>query len=219
MSAVLAHEIRNPLGTIKGFAQLAIEQGGVALQPLLAPVVDQAKRLAALVNDLLVYGRPPSPNFETVRWAEMAARLDGAGRQLAAGRNTEIEITAGDIALETDPNLLEQILVNLLRNALDAVAGQPDGQVRMIAEANGNAIRILVSDNGPGIAKEHREKITQPFFTTKAFGTGLGLPISIRLAESLHGGLEVGAGKSSGTIATVWLPLKRKRNGTDSDRG
>jgi len=154
-----------------------------------------------------------------VRWAEFAARIDAAARRLTEGRNTSIEISRNNVDFETDPNLLEQILVNLLRNAVDAVDGQPIARIQVDVEPKVNRLWIAVGDNGPGISEENRTKIKQPFFTTKAFGTGLGLPISIRLAEALQGGLELRAGENRGTVASLWLPLKRTSNGTASDRG
>lgn len=209
MSAVLAHEIRNPLGTIKGFAQLALEQAGDRVKPLLHPVVEQTRRLEALVNDLLVYGRPPSPTPRAVNWSEIAAGIEAHGRRLTEGRTVQLVMGgADDLRLETDPNLLEHILVNLIRNAADAVDGVPDGRVEIGASAHGGAVTIAVRDNGPGVAESDIEKIRQPFYTTKAFGTGLGLPISTRLTEALGGSFDIRKAETGGTVATVTLPLK-----------
>ncbi len=208
MSAVLAHEIRNPLGTIKGFAQLALEQNGVEMDPLLTPIVDQAKRLEGLVNDLLIYGRPPSPSLRPVRWAEIADRIQSHGRRLAEGRTVTLNVSKDEISFETDPNLLEQVLANLVRNAIDAVDGVPGGRVDVNAVASGNELAVTVRDNGPGIPEGDAEKIRQPFFTTKAFGTGLGLPISVRLTEALGGTFDIRSVGTGGTVATVRLPAK-----------
>lgn len=208
MSAVLAHEIRNPLGTIKGFAQLALEQGGAAVEPLLTPVVEQTNRLEALVNDLLVYGRPPSPAPRQVRWAEIAERLDSHCRRLTAGKNVGVVVSDSEIDFETDPNLLEHILVNLVRNSIDAVDGISGGCVEVEAFTEGGAVVVGVRDNGPGIPDGTAARICEPFFTTKAFGTGLGLPISIRLTEALGGTFDIRGRDEGGTVATVRLPAK-----------
>ena len=121
MSAVLAHEIRNPLGAVKGFAQLAIEQGNDRVKMLLAPAVEQVVRLEALVNDLLVYGRPPAPKLRPVTSEELTLRITAQADRLRAATGVEVRVDIAASQVQTDPDLLEQILVNLLRNAVDAV--------------------------------------------------------------------------------------------------
>lgn len=216
MSAVLAHEIRNPLGTIKGFAQLAREQAGPAVEPLLTPIVDQTLRIESLVNDLLIYGRPPSPVFQSVAWTRIAESLRTAAERIGQGRTVPVTIAPADIDIETDPNLLEHVLINLLRNAIDAVEGRPNPKVAITAVPHQNRLVISVTDNGPGIPDV--AKVTEPFFTTKTFGTGLGIPISIKLAKSLHGELQLLSPSAGGTAATIALPLGSTSNGTDSHR-
>jgi two-component system sensor histidine kinase HydH len=206
MSAVLAHEIRNPLGTIKGFAQLALEQAGAKEQSLLAPILDQTRRLENLVNDLLVYGRPPSPSVRTVHWPTLAAAIESHARRLAAERPLTISVASSDIDVETDPDLLEQIIVNLVRNAIDAV--EDDGEVAVTARRTGRAFEIAVRDNGAGIAETDLLRIREPFYTTKSFGTGLGIPISMRLAKALGGTLDIHNAEPRGVVASVRLPEK-----------
>jgi two-component system, NtrC family, sensor histidine kinase HydH len=206
MSAVLAHEIRNPLGTIKGFAQLALERGGDAVRPLLVPVLDQTSRLEDLVNDLLVYGRPPVPSFRPVQWNDLAARIELHAKRLAADKSVDLQIAKSELQLQSDPVLLEHILMNLVRNAIDAAADSAEARVSVSAEAIGNLIHLAVRDSGPGIAEQDRGKVREPFFTTKPFGTGLGLPITERLTESLRGTLSLDAMEPCGTVAIVRLP-------------
>lgn len=206
MSAVLAHEIRNPLGTIKGFAQLAIEQAGEEDRGMLTPILEQSQRLENLTNDLLVYGRPPAPSRRAVQWPELAARIAEHGRRLAGSRTAVLSVEPSEFEFTTDPDLLEQILVNLVRNALDAVGSEPGGEVRLEARRADGQVEFSVRDNGPGIPEALHAKVREPFYTTKAFGTGLGLPISFRLAESLGGTLELRSAGVSGTVAVVRLP-------------
>jgi two-component system, NtrC family, sensor histidine kinase HydH len=205
MSAVLAHEIRNPLGTIKGFTQLAIERSGEGLSALLSPVIEQTKRLESLVNDLLVYGRPPSPAMRRVEWVEFVPRIEAAARQVALDHDVVLDIGDGDLHFTTDPNLLEQVLINLIRNGAEA-AGTRRIEVRAVR--SGGFVEIAVRDDGPGIAEAQREQVLQPFFTTKAFGTGLGLPISQRLTEALGGSFSIGPAESGGTVAALRVPVE-----------
>lgn len=204
MSAVLAHEIRNPLGTIKGFAQLCLEQAAPAQRALLDPIVQETLRLESLVKDLLLYGRPAQPAWKVVRAQELAATLS---------RHTPgaplFEATVPDVAFSTDPNLLEQALLNLVRNAIEAVEGRVDAQVRLIASTAGREVIWRVEDNGPGLSPEALRQLFEPFRTTKSFGTGLGLSITRKLATALGGSLTVSNRAEGGAVAEIRLPLRR----------
>jgi len=204
MSAVLAHEIRNPLGTIKGFVQLALEQAGDTVRPLLHPVLEETARLEKLVNDLLAYGRPRTPDIRPVDWEEIAVQLEAHAIE-AIGEKPVSYRSEGTISqLETDPDLLVQVLLNLVHNAIDAVHDTPDATVRLAAEENGSGgYSLIVEDNGPGLPAEVREKLFQPFTTTKANGTGLGLSIARRLTGALGGRLEIGSTSPAGTRAEL----------------
>ncbi len=222
MAAVLAHEIRSPLGTIKGFAQLASEKNPEAAG-LLEPVLDETRRLEKLVNDLLLYARPPSPAVSPIEWNEIARAL-----RLEVP-DARLHVEAANLTFETDPELVRRILVNLVWNGLEAIGEPPAAgqaaapvaanlspsagpqpavaprEVRIGASMNQDTIRIEVEDDGPGIPEELRAKVFDSFFTTKSSGTGLGLAIARRLASSLGGTLELSAGSSGGTRAVVTL--------------
>jgi signal transduction histidine kinase len=211
MSAVLAHEIRNPLGTIKGFVQLAGESGGAATRDLLAPALAEVLRLESLVNDLLAYGRPPAPAPSLVGWSDIAARLRAHAAPLAGDRPIHLLAPDVPLALYTDPALLGQALLNLLRNAVEAIPDGTTGEVHVEAAAEGErGVVITVTDNGSGFSEEALTKLYEPFFTTKAFGTGLGLAITRRLAESLGGELEVRRRIEGGAEAILRLPDARR---------
>jgi signal transduction histidine kinase len=168
MSATLAHEIRNPLGALKGFLQLAQERTAGDTRGWLDTALDQTARLERLVRDLLLYSRTPKPSLRRVSWAEIAARL---GPHAPRAR-----FQGSDFAMNTDPDLLEQVMLNLLRNALEA-----GNEVKVIAEPG----RIQVVDDGPGLAPEVRTRLFQPFVTTKAQGTGLGLATVRNITRAL----------------------------------
>lgn len=190
MSAVLAHEIRNPLGALKGFLQLAQEQAEGPSRQWLEEGVEQASRLERLVKDLLLYARAPRAQKRLVNWDEMRRRLEGNG----------VEFAGPGFEWETDAELLERLLLNLVSNAREAA----EERVRVEAEPG----RIRVVDDGPGLAAEVREKLFQPFVTTKAQGTGLGLAIAKNLAEALGAVLELKGAEPKGTSAelrwTTW---------------
>lgn len=192
MSSVLAHEIRNPLGALKGFLQLAQEQSSGEARTWLATSLEQTSRLEQLVKDLLSYARVPEPKWREIGWREMEERL----RPHAPG----VLFQGADFRLTTDPGMLEQAVLNLLRNAMDAGT-----EVRV--EATPGWIRV--TDNGPGLPPEIRRKMFQPFLTTKAQGTGLGLVIVRNLVQALHGQLALNDAPPSGTCAEIRWSTKR----------
>lgn len=191
LAATLAHEIRNPLGTIKGFTQLANERADPETLNLLVPVLTETERLERLVGDLLMYGRPPQPRKREVFWPEIARELRQQALVLAGKRSLNIAIGAEPIRFESDPDLLRQILLNLLRNAVDAVAEEANAEIEVALQVSRGHITITTSDNGPGLSEATASRIFEPFVSTKAFGTGLGLAISEQLAKSLGATLDV----------------------------
>jgi signal transduction histidine kinase len=200
MSATLAHEIRNPLGTMKGYVQLLAEKLDGAHASLVSPVLTETTRLEALVRDLLLYGRPAAPVFQTVH----SSRMEEIVRQHAPQIGTDV----APLTLETDPQLLEQVLLNLVRNALEAIRDRPAGRVEFEVLGAGSCARLRVLDNGPGIPEAVRLRLFEPFYTTKASGTGLGLSISRRLVESLGGHLTIEPRPTGGVVAEILLPLR-----------
>jgi signal transduction histidine kinase len=199
VSAVLAHEIRNPLGTIKGFSQLAAEKADAKVRALVEPITDEARRLEKLVNDLLLYGRPPEPHARMVEWAALAGELEAHARAIAGARPVRIASASEIARLRTDPDLLKQILLNLIRNAVEAGAGE----IRITAGRNGAGLAIAVEDDGPGIPDAVRQRLFEPFLTTKAAGSGLGLSIARKLATALDARLVLRNLKPHGTLAEL----------------
>lgn len=208
MSAVLAHEIRNPLGTIKGFAQLASEKADAQTTALLAPILEETRRLERLVSDLLMYGRPPQPELSWVDWEALAAELEMHARQMAA-RPIRFVRSGGGLRLHTDPDMLKAALLNLVRNAVEALDESGD-QVRLEAAGSARAgVVLAVEDDGPGLSQEARARLFEPFFTTKASGTGLGLAITRRLTEALGGEIRLLPRNGRGARAELRFPQMR----------
>ncbi|MCL4850160.1 MAG: hypothetical protein KJZ78_02120, partial [Bryobacteraceae bacterium] len=202
MSAALAHEIRNPLGAIKGFVQLAAERADAATRDLLKPVLGETSRLEALVNDLLSYGRAPRPDLSVTSWNKVARGLMEHGRQMIGDRSIQLQVVEAEIEWRTDPALLTQALLNLLRNAIEAIP--KEGEVRIEARRTGrDEVSIAVTDTGAGIADEAIGRLFDPFFTTKASGTGLGLAITRRVVAALGGEVVLRRRPEGGTDALI----------------
>jgi signal transduction histidine kinase len=207
MAAVLAHEIRNPLGTIKGFAQLAGEKTDASVQALLKPILSETGRLEGLVNDLLLYGRPPEPSVRMAKWEETLGPLRAHAQQIMGARDIRFVPDNPGLEWETDPHILQEALLNLIRNAADAIGDAPGGEVRLeVRSREPKGLTLSVIDNGPGLSEVARSRLFEPFFTTKAFGTGLGLAITRRLVESLGGELSIKPGKPRGMEAILHFP-------------
>jgi C4-dicarboxylate-specific signal transduction histidine kinase len=196
------HELRQPLFAIKGLAQLLLEKEQVELDEVLdfaRHIVAQSERLTALVSNLRLLG-VPAPSAVKRRadvgpvLLRVMALLDYRLRK--GGPTVRTHIAPDLPPLAVLPHALEQILVNLMSNALDAVANVPGPIVQVRAEliaANPRLAAIEVADNGSGVAKAVRGRLFETFFTTKGEeqGTGLGLAVSREVARSMGGDLEL----------------------------
>lgn len=209
MSAVLAHEIRNPLGSIKGFGQYLKER--VATSPQAADfaeplevIVNESRRLERLTDDLLAYTRGEQLAMESFRVDELITEVLSS-LQVPAGMTIETGLRC-DATLETDRTKLRQVLTNLIQNGLDAMQGS--GTVTVSSSFSGGRVVISVGDAGSGIDTDTREKMFRPFFTTRAKGTGLGLAIVDRYVTVLGGTITVASEPGRGSVFTVSLPLK-----------
>ena len=211
MGAVLAHEIRNPLAGIKGFAQM-VETAGEMEQArhYAGRIVTQSLRLEALVNDLLAFARddrsePLTSDISTL--IEECVALLGIE---AYNQAVSIHVSApSPVKARVIVDRFVQMLLNLMKNALQAM---PDGGVLQIAlsQRDGSAL-VVVSDTGIGILPEHLPHIFEPFWTSKSTGTGLGLALCRKVAQEHGGSLKVESTVKSGTTCTVTLPVANKR--------
>lgn len=202
MAAVLAHEIRNPLASMKGHAQLLAErlEAGSTDRGKADRVVDEARRLEELTSDLLSFVRSKQVERREVAPAEVLA----AAANDVDGSRLELDTAEAPPTWSLDPHLLQQALGNLLRNALQASEeGEPAGA--RVAVENGELV-IRVWDRGEGVPEADRERIFEPFYTTRTRGTGLGLAVARRIV-TLHGGrIEVGDREGGGAVFRVGIP-------------
>jgi two-component system sensor kinase FixL len=215
MAAVIAHEVKNPLAGIRGALQVIAGR-----QPRDAPdgaimreVINRIDSLSDLMKDLLLFARPPHPHLALIDVAPLVELTLDLLRADPAVRDVRIHVEGSAPPVEADAELLKIVLLNLLLNGAHAMQGRGTIAVR-IAAADGWC-RIVVADEGPGIVREHREKIFTPFFTTKARGTGLGLPTARRIVEAHAGTLTLECPEPHGTIVTIQLPYDVRR-GTGS---
>lgn len=206
MSASLAHEIRNPLGAMKGLTQLAQEDLGPdhPAQERLRTVVGEAARLERLVSDLLDFARPREPEVREFDLVPLLGDLRGMLQPKLAAAGVTLELPDDSVPLRSDPAGMRQVLLNVLLNALEA---SPSGGVIEVTLAReGSFLEIRIDDAGPGFGGRDPEDLVRPFVTGKTRGTGLGLAVSRQIMESLGGALSLGSNPGGGARCTLRLP-------------
>jgi PAS domain S-box-containing protein len=213
LSAGIAHEFKNALATISGYAQMIRRESEGDTAENAQHIVDQTRALTHVVTEFLKFARPLDLSTEEVPLRSVVDRvvteIQEAVPEVAISSAGEFENTAGD------EGLLRQALLNLTRNAAEAAAGQPFGgrvEVRGVVEhvPSGELQRITVTDNGPGIATDDLTRIFVPFYTTKTNGTGLGLAIVQKIIVQHGGSVEVRNQPQGGAEFIVSLPLSRQ---------
>lgn len=212
MAAGLAHEVKNPLGAIKGAAQLLADPRSAqdaAQQDFVQIILDEVERLDRVVGAVLDYARP-SPGQQSVidlnRVVERTAALEASNPQ----HDTQLAVatTEGKLEVRADAEQLRQVLLNLIQNAIQA--NERRGTVHVATRrrtiSTTPIVEVSVRDAGPGIPEAVRRHLFVPFFTTKPHGTGLGLAISERIVQAMGGHIEVASEEGKGATFTVVLP-------------
>jgi len=209
LSANVAHEIRNPLSSIRGSVEVL--KGELKLEgeerKLMDLIIKESDRLNGILQDFLSFARPGKGRFKTLDLRDLAKEVAALlRRESVKPQMGTIEAKSGDVPLlvRGDQDQLKQVLLNLGLNGLEAL--ERGGWVRFEAIGSGNGkVRLAVRDNGRGISPSVREKIFQPFFSTKKGGTGLGLSIAERIVEEHGGQIEVESQRGKGTTFFITL--------------
>ncbi len=216
MAARLAHEVKNPLGAIKGAAQLLAEPGpGAELDPatreFVGIIIEEVDRLDRVVGSVLDYARPSKGHPAAIDLNAVARRTI---QILASDRHgfasIELKLAEDLPRVQIDAEQLRQVLMNLIRNAIQAMNGR--GSVTVATRVReptihaGARVELSVADRGPGISQKVLKNLFVPFFTTKNQGTGLGLAISDRIISNAGGTIEVQTHEGAGTTFMVLLP-------------
>jgi signal transduction histidine kinase len=216
LAAVVAHEVRNPLGVIfnslRSLTRVLKPSGDAAM--LLDIVGEEADRLNRIVGDLLDFARPSEPSLQPEPLEAVLASAVDAAVSAAAANGVKIDLRTGPRLPKAavDARMLRQALLNLVINAVQAMPRGGTVTIEASEETTpqGQPVaRIQVSDTGPGIPPELAERIFQPFFTTKAAGTGLGLAVVKRIVEAHRGEVALDSRPGKGAHFTLRLPLER----------
>jgi signal transduction histidine kinase len=209
LAAGLAHEIRNPLAGIAGVVEvmgreLRQESSSRAILP---EVQNEIQHIQAILNDLLAYARPRPPEFHP---ADLNATVEQAvflARQQVRTKPIEImvELEKKLPRIMHDPVQIQQVVLNLLLNGIQAISNQ--GKIAVALRQEGEWAVIRIRDTGKGIGSDSLSKIFKPFFTTRKEGTGLGLSLAKGIVESHKGRIEVTSEPGQGAQFEVWLPM------------
>lgn len=206
LSRVLAHEIRNPLGSIKGFAQVLSKKiEDSKLLNHVDVIIKESLRLERLVNELTTYANPQKISPEEFNLKQLIEELKEKFKNQFP--EVDIQIEVEEVLIRTDRDKVTEIFENLIKNAIDALEEVNEKKVEIRAFQIGGKIKIEIADNGVGMDDETLNRAKEPFFTTKAKGTGLGLAIVDRLCELLKIEFKIESNKGKGT--KVWLTIPK----------
>ncbi|HWV39013.1 MAG TPA: ATP-binding protein [Vulgatibacter sp.] len=214
LAAVVAHEVRNPLGvmfnSLASLSRLVPLKGDAKV--LFDIVGEEAERLDRIVRDLLDFARPNPPSLATRPLGPLLAEaLEATTRDASQVRGVlEVDPELHEIPL--DERMIRQALLNLFSNGVQAMpkGGELKVAARLVSEDDEPWVRVDVADRGGGIAPEFAERIFQPFFTTKATGTGLGLAVVKRVIEGHRGRIDFESTPGEGTTFTLLLPAREE---------
>jgi two-component system sensor kinase FixL len=208
MAAVIAHEIKNPLAGIRGAVQviggrLPSDSREAAVT---GEIINRIDTLNGLIQDLLLFARPPQPKPALVDVSSLISTTVDLLIRDTALSEIDIQVEGASPPVVADPELLKIVFQNLIVNGAQAMRGK--GRIRVSIGASDVVCEVRFMDAGPGIPPDIRQKIFTPFFTTKARGTGLGLPTARRLIEAHRGTIHVECPPAGGTTVTIQLPVE-----------
>ncbi len=205
-TAGVVHEVRNPLTSIKGFAQILQKKlEGRPEEKYVEPILHETERLSRIVKDLLNYGKPTPLRKTEINVPAFFSRIISLGKQFSNNGGIEFESDCEEININADEKKCEELFLNLIINSIQAMNGK--GKIKIVCRKEGDFVKISVSDTGCGMDKDQLEHIFVPFYTTKAEGTGLGLAIVYRVVKEHGGKIEVESKKGKGTTFHVYLPI------------
>lgn len=212
LAAGVAHEVRNPLSSLRGFAQLFANKlkGQAPLDEYATTMVQEADRLNRVVTDLLYLARPRQLDPVPTRLAEVGESLRQLLRFDLQNKDVELQFEFGQDPVHADQDALRQVLLNLISNSLDAIAGCEDcprpGNVVLTSERDDDGVWVIVADDGPGMDPDMDEDVFKPFVTGKKTGTGLGLAIVQNIMRAHRGQVVIDSDPGQGTRMKLFFP-------------
>lgn len=212
MAAGLAHEIRNPLGAIKGAAQFLDPTADRPESRFLSVIIEETDRLNRVVTQFLDYSKPASTDLSSVDLAILARRTVELVRpSLPASVRLNLELRTSSAKVMGSAEQIHQVVLNFIQNSVRSIERSSrrngDGLIVVVLDAESGQAVLSVEDNGTGVKKEHLDKLFIPFFTTSPSGTGLGLSISHKIVEAHRGRIDVSSEEGRFARFSMLLPL------------
>ncbi len=212
LAASLAHEIRNPLASLEGAVNvLENPQTSEEVRQEFGEIIKkECRRLNQLLTNLLDFARPRAPQFRSVEAGRLMDSVIDLVRHAARQTGVAVrkEVSLDSLRLECDPEQLQQVILNLVMNAIQAMPN--GGEVVLSACQQDSRVLIQVKDQGAGIASEDLDKVFDPFFSTKKGGTGLGLSVAQQIVSQHKGTLEAARNADNGMTFSVLLPVQQR---------
>jgi PAS domain S-box-containing protein len=205
LSASVAHEIRNPLTSLKGFVQL-LQMEDDQHQNYYQIMLDELNRINHIVGELLLLAKPQHIKFTTMGIQKILNDVISLLGVEASLHNVQINVNflKKDLLIECEPNQLKQLFINIIKNAIEATNN--NGTVIITLEHIEKDILITIKDNGCGISKDRLERIGEPFYSSKEKGTGLGLTVSSKIVQAHEGTIRFESEINQGTTVSISLP-------------
>lgn len=210
LAAGIAHEIRNPLTSLKGFLQL-LKSGSSSTakrDAYLTIMLEELGRIEQILGELLVLSRPRAVQFAKARIAHLIRHVVLLLQPQAVMRGVEIRVRpiSEKAYIYCDENQIKQVLINIMKNGIEAM--DHGGTLSIEATADHDTAAIRIADQGSGIPPDKLDRLGSPFFTTKENGTGLGLTVCYRIMRNHGGRIEVDSRLGEGTTFTLYLPVE-----------
>ncbi|MDD5435794.1 MAG: ATP-binding protein, partial [Nitrospira sp.] len=219
LAATVAHELRNPLAAIKmaGY-NIKRKAQNTALDKHLLNIETKVAESEQIISNLLFYSKIKMPHFAKINLYNILgvclreSMAQSAQQGISVDKSTE---QIKDLLVEADPVQMKEVFINIFINAFDALGGL-GGKIGIAASYDSEMVHVLIKDSGEGIGDENLEKIFEPFFMTKAKGTGLGLAVCRQIVQIHQGNIAIKSRKGEGTTVTVSLPIQQKKTADEN---
>ncbi len=211
LAASVAHEIRNPMTTIKGFMQILKNEDNLtdSQNMFIRVSLQELERTQTIINNFLSLARPNTKNFQEVDLTTLLVEVVEFMKPYSHMSNIEMYTKIdGSLVVEGDPHEFRQLFINIVKNGIEAMAD--GGNFFVYASESGESVRIDVKDEGVGMSKKQIQRLGQPYYSTKEKGTGLGMLICYDIIKRINGDMTVDSKEGVGTTFTIEIPKKQK---------
>lgn len=208
LAASIAHEVRNPLQVTRGFLQLISTKSDEASKPHFSMAISELDRASTIITDFLTFAKPELDTIVVLDIRQEMSQIETIITPLAAYHGAELQLRISDkLFVHGNSTKFKQAFMNMIKNSIEAL--KTNGVVEIEAHAEQDTAIIRIKDNGEGMEPEQIAKLGEPYYSTKTKGTGLGLMVTFRIIEVMHGTIEFRSEKGKGTEALIRFPLVR----------